>query len=147
MSADKKLTAKVSDTACKSSTALAKAESFICVWLDLSVNTTQDNQVTQKELRNLIATLQTFTSDVECETYIKKMNNDKLVLITSGGLGRRLVPRIHDLPQVSSIYIYCQDKQANEPWASKHSKVKSFLIELPLIEMFLSRVGSRCSCG
>ncbi len=48
---------------------------------------------------------------------------DRLILIVSGQLGRKLVPQIHHLRQLSSIYVFCMDKQANERWTRQFTKV------------------------
>ncbi|CAF1182741.1 unnamed protein product [Rotaria sordida] len=44
-------------------------------------------------------------------------------LITSGGLGQKIVPEVHDLPQVYAIYIYCANVKFHETWAKKFRKV------------------------
>jgi len=108
-------------------------ESFACLWLDQNVNSTQDNRDTQKELRQVINHLRTFDNSEECEQYIGQITQEKVVLIVSGGLGRQLVPRLHDLPQFSACYVFCQDKKANEQWANKYHKVRriqEFLLHL-----------------
>jgi hypothetical protein len=102
-------------------------ELFACLWLDQSVDSTQDNRDTQKELRQVINHLRTFDNSDECEQYIQQITQEKVVLIVSGSLGRQVVPRLHDLPQFSACYVFCQDKKANEQWANKYHKVKYFI--------------------
>ena len=99
-------------------------ESFACLWLDQNVNSTQDNRDTQKELRQVINHLRTFDSSDECERYIGQITQEKVVLIVSGSLGRQVIPRLHDLPQFSACYVFCQDEKANKQWANKYHKVK-----------------------
>ncbi|CAF1956356.1 unnamed protein product [Rotaria magnacalcarata] len=98
-------------------------ESFACLWLDQSVNTTKDNLETQKELRQVINHLRTFDDMDKCEEYIRQITKEKVVLIVSGASGRELVPRLHDLPQFSACYVFCQDQKRNEEWANKYHKV------------------------
>ena len=60
----------------------------------------------------------------ECQQYIEQTTEkDRLILIVSGRLGREIVPLMHQLRQIISIYIYCMDKQANEQWSTKFPKV------------------------
>jgi hypothetical protein len=99
-------------------------ESFTCLWLDQNVNSTEDNRDTLQELRQVINHLRTFDNSDACEEYIREITQEKVVLIVSGSLGRQIVPRIHDLPQFSACYVFCQDKKANEQWANKYHKVK-----------------------
>jgi hypothetical protein len=102
-------------------------ESFACLWLDQNVNSTEDNLETQKELRQVINHIRTFDNSDECEQYIQKITQEKVVLIVSGSSGRQVVPRLHDLPQFSACYVFCQDKKVNEQWANKYHKVKYFV--------------------
>ena len=90
-------------------------ETFSMFWLDAQVNTTEDNRNTQLKLREIINHLKTFDDQGECHQRILSLSQeDRLVLIVSGRCGRQLVPQIHHLRQVSSIYVYCMDKKANE---------------------------------
>ncbi|CAF3678604.1 unnamed protein product [Rotaria socialis] len=98
-------------------------ESFTCLWLDRSVNSTEDNIQTQKELREVINYLRTFDDLNQCEQYIRQITKEKVVLIVSGSLSREIVPRIHDLQQLSACYVFCLDLAPNEYWDKKYSKV------------------------
>jgi hypothetical protein len=100
-------------------------ESFTCLWLDRTVNSAEDNIETQKELRQIINDLRTFENIDKCEQYIRQITEEKVVLIVSGGFGQQIVPRLHDLPQFSACYVFCQNKKLNEEWAKNYHKVKS----------------------
>lgn len=99
-------------------------ETFSLLWLDEQVDTSADNRHAQQQLRTIINHLKTFNQENPCEDYISSISNeDRIVLIVSGRLGRTIVPRIHHLPQIISIYVYCMDKQANEQWSNDFNKV------------------------
>ena len=98
-------------------------ELFSLVWLDATGDAVED-QNTQQKLRSIINHLEKFQDGSECQRYIEqKSAHDRLVLVVSGRLGREIVPSIHELRQVSSIYVYCFDKEGNEKWARKFDKV------------------------
>ncbi|CAF1152950.1 unnamed protein product [Didymodactylos carnosus] len=99
-------------------------ESYVLLWLDGDINKTHDNIETLKELRQVINYIQTFDDIEQCESYIREIQNEKVLLIVSGSIGRRITSRIHDLTQFSGFYVYCQDKASNEKWAKSYSKVK-----------------------
>jgi hypothetical protein len=101
-------------------------ESFACFWLDQSVDSTQDNRETHQALRQVINHLRTFNGSDTCEQCIREITEEKVVLIVSGMLGSKIVPRLHDLPQLSTCYVFCQNKESNEKWAKKYSKVRYF---------------------
>jgi len=106
-------------------------ETFSIFWLDAEVNATEDNRHTQLKLREIINHLKTFDDQDECYQRILSLSTqDRLILIVSGRCGRQLVPQIHHLRQVSSIYVYCMDKKANEQWAKDFIKIKSVIVEL-----------------
>jgi hypothetical protein len=94
-------------------------EIFSLIWLDSAVD-----QNTQRKLRTLINYFKKFQNVNECQQYIEQRSeNDRLVIIVSGRFGIEIVPKIHQLRQVSSIYVFCMNKQANEKWANNYSKV------------------------
>ncbi|CAM4889405.1 unnamed protein product [Rotaria socialis] len=45
-------------------------------------------------------------------------------------MGRSVVPEMQTLPQISSKYLYCFDKEANLQWSQPYSKVKAMCIKL-----------------
>jgi len=99
-------------------------ETFSLLWLDASVNMTDDNLHARDELQSIFNQLETFENPTECEQYIRSMLvEDRIVLIVSGQLGREIVPRIHSLEQLLSVYVYCYDRNANEQWSSQYAKV------------------------
>ncbi len=102
-------------------------ETFSLLWLDASVNSSEENRCAQKHLRSTINYLKTFEDAKQCQEYIEKISSyDRLILIVSGQLGQEIVPHIHHFRQVSSIYVYCRDKQRNEQWAKNFPKVTKF---------------------
>ncbi len=99
-------------------------ETFSLLWLDASVNITGDNLNAQQELRTIFNQLKPFENPNQCEQYIRVMSvEDRVVLIVSGQLGRDIVPRIHHLQQLLSIYVYCHNLESNEQWSRQFSKV------------------------
>jgi len=106
-------------------------ETFSIFWLDEQVDKTEENRNTQLILREIINHLKTFDDQQECYQRILSLSQeDRLILIVSGRCGRQLVPQIHHLRQVSSIYVYCMDKKANELWTKDFTKIKSVIGEL-----------------
>jgi hypothetical protein len=99
-------------------------ETFSLLWLDAFVHKSKENVDAQQRLRSIINHLKIFDDIQQCEEYIRQMSHDdRLVLISSGRLGQELVPRIHQLRHVFSIYVYCMDKVRNEMWAKNFRKV------------------------
>ncbi|CAF1258766.1 unnamed protein product [Rotaria magnacalcarata] len=96
-------------------------ETFYLLWLDASVNKTEENVEAQQYLRTSINYLETFENDKQSECYIQSLSSDdRVVLIVSGQLGQIIVPHIHSLRQLSSIY---QDYSPNHAlwWYTRDS--------------------------
>jgi hypothetical protein len=101
----------------------SKIDKFSILWLDASVNDTEQNVNAQHLLRASFNHLETFTDDTKCENHIRSApKENRMILIVGGRLGRYLTPRIHELEQVSSIYVYCMYKQFEE-WTKQFPKV------------------------
>jgi hypothetical protein len=99
-------------------------ETYSLIWLDTSVNTSQENVLAQQQLRTSINHLLIFEDENECEEYIRSTpKEDRIIFILSGQLGQRIVPRTHQLQQLFSIYVYCSDETRYSQWAQEFSKV------------------------
>ncbi|CAF4432505.1 unnamed protein product [Rotaria socialis] len=101
-------------------------ETFLLVWLDPHVNTSDENRETQVKLRKVLTCLYTFDNVTTCEKWLKEYDaNEKLILIVSGAYGNQIVPKVHYLPTIISIYVYCLDVNRNKTWSMDYSKVQS----------------------
>ncbi|CAF1397494.1 unnamed protein product, partial [Rotaria sp. Silwood1] len=97
-------------------------ETYSIFWLDASVNN-DENRAAQKRLRAIINQLGTFVDPDEFMARVRYIHEgDLTILIVSGRMGRIVVPEMQTLRQVSSIYVYCYDKAANEKWSQSFSK-------------------------
>ncbi len=99
-------------------------EIFYIIWLDDGENAL-DTRNTDQKLRSIINRLKKFQDVEPCQKFIEERSEkERVVMIVSGRLGQKIVPSIHKLRQVISIYVYCIDKKGNERWANKFAKVK-----------------------
>ena len=94
------------------------------IWLDSTVNSLKENTEAQRQLRTLTNNLLIFEDEQLCLQHLYAVRTDeRIILIVSGRLGRIIVPKIVHQPQIISIYVYCRDKQVNEEWTKRISKV------------------------
>ncbi|CAF5217191.1 unnamed protein product, partial [Rotaria magnacalcarata] len=67
----------------------------------------------------------------KCQQYVEDLSSsDRVVMIVSGVLGQQIVPSIHKLEQVISIYVYCMNKERNKRWSKYFTKVKGVINEV-----------------
>ncbi|CAF3764548.1 unnamed protein product [Rotaria sp. Silwood1] len=98
------------------------------IWLDANVNI-EEVRDTEQKLSSIINHLKQFQDVKQCQKFIEGLpQNERVIMIVSGRLGREIVPSIHTRRQVISIYVYCMDKESNEKWACKFAKVKAVMV-------------------
>ncbi|CAF0884186.1 unnamed protein product [Rotaria sordida] len=103
-------------------------ETFILVWLDPNVDTNAENVQTQERLRKILTCLITFDTVDACEQWLKKCCSDeKILFIVSGAYGQEIIPKIHHLQAIISIYIYCLDIDRNKIWAQNFAKIRNII--------------------
>ena len=113
-----------------SGTSKKKHDDLYLTWTHTKVNSSSENKDMQKKLQEIFNNFEPFESEDQCKNFIDQNENKRFVLIVSGRVGRVLVPKIHALSQVISIYVYCMDKEGNEIWAKDYDKVKQLLSSL-----------------
>jgi hypothetical protein len=104
-----------------------ESRTFSLIWLDTDKNDFFLHLDVQKNLRFTIDCIETFEQSDQCENYIRQ-STDKChhLVIIGEGLGHDFIPRIHQLSQIFSIYIYTNSNQNERytSWTEKYSKVK-----------------------
>ncbi|CAF3855082.1 unnamed protein product [Rotaria sp. Silwood1] len=106
-------------------------ENFVLMWADASVNSIKENLQAQKSLTQIHNQFNTFESVDECENAIQQLpKTSRAIIIISGGFGRELLPRIHELPQVLTIYVFCMDQAKYLEWAKQFNKIKAIIVDL-----------------
>ncbi|CAF1225644.1 unnamed protein product [Adineta steineri] len=105
-------------------------EIFSLIWLDANEDV-EDTRDTEVELRSIINHIKKFQDIKQCQQYIEQTSQkDRLIIIVSGQLGQEIVPLIHQLRQVISIYVCCMDNESNEQWVLEFAKIKSVVVDL-----------------
>lgn len=93
-------------------------ESHQLVWLD-------EKTVTIENLRQIVDYTKLFDNVEACQQYLQNSKDHKnIFLVTSGQSGEKLIPEVHGLQNVLVIYVYCQDREYHQKWASEYQKVK-----------------------
>ncbi len=101
-------------------------ETYSILWLDPSVNDVKEYIDAQQRLRASINYIRTFKNKDDCEQYIRSVPaKDRIIFIVNNQLGQQLIPCIHQLRQIFSIYIYSTDNKRTGQWTKEFKKVKS----------------------
>ena len=101
-------------------------KNVLLVWLDNNIDEVDnvDCRNTLAQLCWVVSNTQVFTDENKCLDFIYKTKHEKICMIISGSLGQNIVPVVHSMPSIDSIFIYCGNKSLHETWVKKWSKVK-----------------------
>jgi tetratricopeptide (TPR) repeat protein len=120
-------------------------QNFVLIWLDSNINESDEHYCdSMNELRQIVNTIHTFTDADQCVDFLTEIKEDKVFLVVTDVLGQQLVPRIHELPQLHSIYVFCGGKAKHEVWANEWAKVKGVFTRIQPICNSLKQDTKQC---
>ncbi len=92
-------------------------QNFHLIWLDESIDEVNNDDCRSSitELRQVVNTVNTFIDVDECIDFITDVK-EQVFMVISGQFSRTTVPIVQDIPQISSIYIYCENNVQCEEW-------------------------------
>jgi tetratricopeptide (TPR) repeat protein len=115
-------------------TGIRQLQNVLLIWLDNNIDdNNEDCRNTVTELRRVVNDVNTYTDGDQCIQFINTINNNKVCMIISGSLGQLIVPRVHDMSQVDSIFILCGNTTSHEQWAKEWPKIKGVFTKISLI--------------
>jgi hypothetical protein len=96
-------------------------QNFILVWVDLRIDKANDNDFSSSitELRRIVNTINTFTDADQCIDFVTNIKDEKILMIISDEFVENVVPLVHDITQINSIYIFCKNKSQNNSWVEQ----------------------------
>jgi hypothetical protein len=110
---------------------ISSVQNVLLVWLDDKINEdSKDCLNTTAQLRHVVNIVNTFVDIDKCIEFIDDNSNEKVCMIISGSLGERIVPVVHKMSQVDSIFIFCSNQKRHEQWATKWPKIKGVFTEI-----------------
>ncbi|UJR09502.1 hypothetical protein I4U23_013740 [Adineta vaga] len=124
---------------------VGRLQNILLIWLDSSIDDScADCQNTIKQLRQVITNIYTYTDADQCTQFIQTVNDNKIYLIVSGALGQHVVPCVHAMSQVDSIFVFCSNKKLHEQWAGEWPKVKGVYTGIPPICDTIKQLVQEC---
>ncbi|CAF1551476.1 unnamed protein product, partial [Adineta steineri] len=100
-------------------------QNYLLIWVDASIDQAdKDCQNTLAQLKNVVNDVSLCTEPNQCIQVLNKVDKKQAFVITSGSLGQDLLPKIHGMPQLDAIYIFCGNKSRHEGWTQSWKKIK-----------------------
>jgi hypothetical protein len=90
-------------------------QNVFLIWLDDNID--ENNEACQHtiiQLRRVINAVNTFTDVDRCIDFLTDHSDEKAFMIISGSLCRDIVPVIHEIGQLHSIFIFCENTVKKE---------------------------------
>jgi tetratricopeptide (TPR) repeat protein len=120
-------------------------QNVLLIWLDTNINIkNEDCSNTVTQLRHVVNDIITFTDGEDCIEFTDTINDNKVCMIISGSLGQQIVPRVHNMFQVDSIFIFCRNKNHHEQWTKEWPKIKGVFTEITPICEALKQASQQC---
>ena len=120
-------------------------QNVLLIWLDENID---DNSADCchiiTRLQGVINTISIFTDGDQCIEFLGSMVNEKACMVISDSLGQEIVPRIHHMVQVDSIFIFCNEEKRHERWVNGWPKVKGIFTEFASIYEGLRQAAQQC---
>jgi tetratricopeptide (TPR) repeat protein len=89
---------------------------------------------TIKKLQSVISTIHVFNDSNECANFLHTLKNQNVFMVVSDSLSQTILPRIHQMPQLKAVLIFCSDK----------SKYKSLVNDWPKVRGVFTEVDDLC---
>jgi tetratricopeptide (TPR) repeat protein len=121
-------------------------QSVVLIWLDVNIDAenNEDRQSTIKQLQHIVHSVKLFRDVDECVTFLLKKKNDKVVMIIPDSLAQLIVPRVHHISQLDSVFIFCTTTKCYEQWTKDWSKIKGMYTEIEPIYQAVEAIIHQC---
>ncbi|CAF1514384.1 unnamed protein product [Adineta steineri] len=124
---------------------MQRMQNIPLIWLDNNINDNNaDCNNTIKQLKCVANNISTFTDSEECVKFIQTITNNKVCMIISGSFGPHIVPHVHYMPQVDTIFIFCNSQEYNKQWTKEWPKIKGVFSDITIIGETLKKTAQQC---
>ncbi|CAF1471574.1 unnamed protein product, partial [Adineta steineri] len=124
---------------------LQQMQNVLLIWLDNNIDENNDDcQNTITQLRQAVNDINTFSDVDQCFEFIEAIVDKKACIIISGSLGQHFVRFVHNMSQVDSIFVLCENQKHHEQWTKKWSKIKGIFVDITSICEAIKETAHQC---
>ncbi|CAF0760267.1 unnamed protein product [Adineta steineri] len=124
---------------------IQQMQNVLLIWLGNNIDENNDDcQNTITQLRRAVSDINTFTHVDQCFEFIETIVDKKACMIISGSVGQNMVPFVHNMSQIHSIFIFCDNQKHHEQWAKDWPKIKGVFIDITPICEALKEAVQQC---
>lgn len=118
-------------------------QNYLVVWLDEDIDETNIDQ-SINQLKKIVNTVELFDDTDQCVDFITDIKQEKVLMILSDQLSQNLLPLIHDINQINSIYIHSTERLANKYSTTKWNKMKGTFNDISFICQTMKEDATKC---
>ncbi|CAF1539994.1 unnamed protein product [Adineta steineri] len=120
-------------------------QNVLLIWLDSNIDETNDDcQDTITKLQCVVNDINTFTDGDQCIEFIEAAIDNKVCMIISGSLEQHIVARVHNMSQVDSIFIFCDNQKHHEQWVKHWPKINGVFTDITFVCEALKVAAYQC---
>ncbi|CAF1021309.1 unnamed protein product [Adineta steineri] len=121
------------------------SKNVLLIWLDNNIkDNNADYSNTIKHLKRIINNVNTFTNGRQCVEFIQTITNTNVCMIISGSFEKYIVPYVHVMSQVDTIFIFCDNQEWHRQSTKDWPKVKGVFTEITPIYKALEKSVHFC---
>ena len=122
-----------------------RLQNYLLVWVNDKFDaSSSDCQHSLQQLRAVVNDVTAFTDVDACLRFLESVQHEKVFVIVSDVLAPDLIPQIHSMVQVDTIYIWAGDQPPSKPWCDQWSKIKHDYTRIEPICMALQQSTKQC---
>ncbi|CAF1486513.1 unnamed protein product [Adineta steineri] len=124
---------------------IQQMQNVLLIWLDSNIDEkNNDCQTTITKLRSTVNDINTFTDADQCFEFIETIVDKTAFMIISGLIGQHIVPCVHNMSLVDSIFIHCDNQKHHEQWTKDWPKIKGVFTDITPICEALKKAAHQC---
>ena len=120
-------------------------QNYVVVWVDANFDESSEGcQSIVQQLRSVVDKVHAFRDPNASIRFLQAVTHERVFVITDGTLGEDLLPRIHFMAQVNTIYVLCNNPARHKPWTEQWSKIKDVFTRIEAICEGLRYSAEQC---
>ncbi|CAF1978237.1 unnamed protein product [Rotaria magnacalcarata] len=109
-------------------------QTFVLIWLKSNIDESDDIfRSYMTHLRYVVNNVNMFTDPMKCVKFLSQIKNDKVLMIVSDDQCELIIPEVHDMAQMDSIYLFSRSTTPCKQLANGWSKVKGVFTDIVLL--------------
>ncbi|CAF1472093.1 unnamed protein product [Adineta steineri] len=124
---------------------MQRIQNVLLVWLDSNIdddNADCNNII--KQLNCVVNNINTFTDGKECVEFIQTIKNNEVFMVVSDPLGKNLVPCVHEMSQVDTVFIVGNNQECHKHLVKEWPKIKRVFTDITPICEALKQTAHQC---